>query len=90
MPFGELRHRRPGRGWLAIVLTVIRLQTLALYLEVYRPGWLAGLAGWQGLAGTKVSGVKGPSPGRIRRIASIGYCCPGKASRDRLAKVLTG
>ena len=38
--------------------------------------WLAGLAGWEGLAGQKVSGAKSPNPCPIRNLQAslIGRC----------------
>ena len=57
-----------GRAWLALVLTAIRPQALDLnLLTVCRLGWLASLAGWEGLAGHSANSYKSSNPAPMLR-----------------------
>ena len=62
----EALHTPPQQGWLAgwlagrpcldMMLTLKELQTMALNIKVYTLGWLACLAGWEGLSGYNAVG----------------------------------
>ena len=40
---------------------------IEMYLEVHRPGWLSGLAGWEGSPGHRTNGCKAADLGLISR-----------------------